>query len=65
MPKLSIDVPLSIDEIDVDVLEALELLRPFGMDFEKPVYMLEDLSAASVRKIGAARNHLKVGLDGR
>lgn len=62
MPKLAIDVPLSLDEIDVNVLEGLELLRPFGMDFAKPVYMLGNLSAASVRKIGAARNHMKLEL---
>ncbi len=63
-PELIIDVPLSIDEIDVDVLESLELLRPFGMDFKKPVYLLEDLSAVTVRKIGAAKNHMKLELAG-
>lgn len=61
-PKLAIDVPLTIEEIDVHVLESLELLRPFGMDFAKPVYLLEEVSAKSVRQIGAARNHLKLEL---
>ena len=61
-PKVLIDVPLSIGEIDVGVLESLELLRPFGMAFEKPVYLLEDLSASTVRKIGAAKNHMKLEL---
>lgn len=62
-PRLQIDVPLEIDEIDVDVLEGLELLRPFGMTFEKPVFLIENLSASSVRKIGAAKNHLKLDLS--
>ena len=62
IPKLSIDVPLTLEEIDVSVLEALDLLRPFGMDFEKPMYLLENLSASSVRKIGAAKNHMKLEL---
>ncbi len=61
-PELLIDVPLTIDEIDVDVLESLELLRPFGISFEKPNYLLEDLSVKSFRKIGAAKNHLKLEL---
>lgn len=61
-PQLQIDVPLEIGEIDVDVLEAMELLRPFGMSFEKPVFLIENLSASSVRKIGAAKNHLKLEL---
>lgn len=61
-PELVIDVTLSIDEIDVDALESLELLRPFGMDFQKPLYLLEDLSATTIRKIGAAKNHMKLEL---
>ena len=62
LPKLTIDVPLTIDEIDVSVLESLELLRPFGMDFQKPMYLVEDLTVETVRKIGAAKNHLKLEL---
>ncbi|MDS9471297.1 single-stranded-DNA-specific exonuclease RecJ [Sporosarcina pasteurii] len=62
IPKLAIDLPLSLDEIDVNTLQSLDLLRPFGMDFEKPTYLIENISAASIRKIGAARNHLKVEL---
>ncbi len=61
-PELIIDVPLSIDEIDVSALESLELLRPFGMDFQKPLYLLEKLTASSIRKIGADKNHLKLEL---
>ncbi|MET3658943.1 single-stranded-DNA-specific exonuclease RecJ [Sporosarcina psychrophila] len=61
-PEVRIDVPLSISEIDVSVLESLELLRPFGMAFEKPVYMIEDITATTVRKIGAAKNHMKLEL---
>ncbi len=62
IPKLSIDVPLTLSEIDVSVLESLDLLRPFGMGFQKPMYLLENLSASSVRKIGAAKNHMKLEL---
>ena len=62
IPKLSIDVPLTLDEIDVETLEKLELLRPFGMGFEKPTYLFENLIANSVRKIGAAKNHMKLDL---
>lgn len=61
-PTLQIDVPLTIEEIDVEVLEELEHLRPFGMSFEKPVFLIENLSASSIRKIGAAKNHLKLEL---
>ena len=62
IPVLAIDVPLTLEEIDVRVIESLELLRPFGMGFAKPVYLLEDLTAKTVRKIGAAHNHMKLEL---
>lgn len=61
--NVQIDVPLTIDEIEVDVLESLELLRPFGMDFPKPVYMVEQITVGSIRKIGSAKNHLKLELE--
>ena len=63
VPQLQIDVPLTIGEIDVTVLEGLELLRPFGMSFEKPVFLIENLTSSSIRKIGAAKNHLKMELS--
>ncbi|GKV68754.1 single-stranded-DNA-specific exonuclease RecJ [Sporosarcina sp. NCCP-2716] len=61
--SVDIDVPLSIGEIDVDVLESLEQLRPFGMAFPKPVYLIENTTVGSIRKIGAAKNHLKLDLE--
>lgn len=59
-PILSIDVPLALDEIDIASIEALEKIRPFGMGFPKPVFLLEQLDTISVRKIGAAKDHLKL-----
>ncbi|MFS0575326.1 single-stranded-DNA-specific exonuclease RecJ [Sporosarcina sp. 179-K 3D1 HS] len=63
IPEKIIDVPLKIEEINVDILESLEILRPFGMSFEKPTYMIEKLTTASVRQIGAEKNHLKLELQ--
>src|SRR5690606_35832386 len=63
IPEKVIDVPLKLEEINVDVLESLEILRPFGMSFEKPAYMIEKLTTATVRQIGADKNHLKLELQ--
>lgn len=59
-PCYHIDVSLTIDEIDVEVLESLELLKPFGVSFEKPAFVIEGVTASSMRKIGALKNHLKL-----
>lgn len=60
IPKVLIDVPLSIDEIDVSTLQSLDRLRPFGMDFAKPMYLIENVQANQVRRIGADQSHLKM-----
>lgn len=58
--KLTVDIPLTIDEITVEAIEDIAKLGPFGMHFAKPVYALENMQIASMRKIGAAQNHLKL-----
>ncbi len=61
-PVLNIDIPLKIDEISADAIEEIAKLGPFGTEFPKPVYVLEDVEIAAMRKIGAAENHIKMEL---
>ncbi|MFJ7888701.1 single-stranded-DNA-specific exonuclease RecJ [Lysinibacillus xylanilyticus] len=61
-PVLNIDIPLKIDEISADAIEEISTLGPYGTDFPKPVYVLEDVEISSMRKIGAAENHIKMEL---
>ncbi|MFY0517371.1 single-stranded-DNA-specific exonuclease RecJ [Lysinibacillus sp. UGB7] len=61
-PVLNIDIPLKLDEISADAIEEIANLGPFGTDFPKPVYVLEDVEIATMRKIGAAENHIKMEL---
>ena len=61
-PVVHIDIPLKMDEISAEAIEEIAKLGPFGTDFPKPVYVLEDVEIASMRKIGAAENHIKMEL---
>ncbi|MFJ8100902.1 single-stranded-DNA-specific exonuclease RecJ [Lysinibacillus sp. NPDC096212] len=61
-PVLNIDIPLKMDEISADAIEEISTLGPYGTDFPKPVYVLEDVEISSMRKIGAAENHIKIEL---
>ncbi|KOP72480.1 recombinase RecJ [Lysinibacillus sp. FJAT-14745] len=61
-PVLNIDIPLKMDEISADAIEEISTLGPYGTNFPKPVYVLEDVEIASMRKIGAAENHIKMEL---
>ncbi len=60
IPVLDIDIPLSLDEIDIQAIEDVRSLAPFGTSFAKPMYVLEDASIQSMRKIGANEDHIKL-----
>ncbi|WP_391116158.1 single-stranded-DNA-specific exonuclease RecJ [Psychrobacillus sp. L3] len=62
IPVVLIDVPLEMHEVTTEAIESLQKLAPFGMDFAKPVYCIEEVEVASVRKIGSAQNHVKMEL---
>ncbi|MDN8787945.1 single-stranded-DNA-specific exonuclease RecJ, partial [Staphylococcus aureus] len=36
--------------------------RPFGTDFSRPIFEMDDLSVSSVKSIGQQKNHLKLTL---
>ena len=62
VPVVDIDIPVQLEEIDTDTIESMRYLAPFGMGFAKPKFYIKGVKVASIRKIGAAQNHLKVEL---
>ena len=62
LPVVEIDIPVRLEEIDTEAIESMRMLAPFGMGFAKPKFFLDEVTVASVRKIGAAQNHLKMEL---
>ncbi|MEE1133078.1 MAG: single-stranded-DNA-specific exonuclease RecJ [Caryophanon sp.] len=58
--KLRVDIPLTLAEITVEAIEDIAKLGPFGMHFAKPIYALENMQIASMKKMGATQNHLKL-----
>ena len=63
IPVVHIDIPVELEEIDTDTIESMRTLAPFGMGFAKPKFYIKGVKVASIRKIGAAQNHLKVELE--
>ncbi|MFJ8262283.1 single-stranded-DNA-specific exonuclease RecJ [Rummeliibacillus sp. NPDC094406] len=60
IPVLEVDIPLTMDEIDIEAIEDVRTLAPFGTSFAKPMYAIEDASVQSMRKIGANEDHIKL-----
>ena len=62
-PKFMIDVPMPIDYIRFDFIEQLEVLEPFGVGNEKPVFAQSGLKVMSAKILGKEGKLLKLELE--
>lgn len=56
---IEISAQLKVEEIDEELVQEIDRLAPFGMKNPKPVFELKE-APADARKIGSAKNHLKL-----
>ena len=64
-PITYIDTEVRIDEVDLDVIEEMNRLSPYGVDNPKPKVLIKDAPIANIRKIGSEQDHLKLALEAR
>lgn len=58
--KLTVDLPVSIDEISVPAIEELGKMAPFGVGNPAPKVMLDNVNVGMMKKIGANEDHMKI-----
>lgn len=58
--KVKINMALNEHELNFGLLEELDLLRPYGAGFEKPIIALKDVSVVQADFIGQEKQHLKL-----
>ncbi|MBI2046019.1 MAG: single-stranded-DNA-specific exonuclease RecJ [Parcubacteria group bacterium] len=58
--KIICDAKLSLDDITEDLHRQIDMLAPFGIDNQKPIFLLEHVSVVRVEKFGKAKEHLKL-----
>ncbi|MGM7636559.1 single-stranded-DNA-specific exonuclease RecJ [Bacillus sp. Hm123] len=63
VPVTEIDVAVPLPEVNLDVVEQLEALAPYGVSNPKPKVLIEEIGLSSMRKIGSDKTHLKLQLD--
>ena len=61
-PEILIDAAIEPAQIDFDLLDGLEKLRPFGEGNREPVFLTEKLLVDEVRIVGNGNKHLKLKL---
>lgn len=62
---ISADLILPFSELDLELVEELELLQPFGNGNDDPVFGLMDVQILSARFMGADNRFLRLGIADR
>lgn len=63
IPITVVDLEMSIKNVQLNALEELQLLAPFGTSNKKPKILLRDAKISQIKKIGANQSHLKLALE--
>ena len=59
-PRLVCEAELELEQVDWELLEALERMHPFGRGNEEPVFCARALSVVSFTPVGSDGKHLKL-----
>ncbi len=61
--SLTIDCQINLSDVDWPLYEALEPLKPFGMQNAEPVFSVSNATVVSARIVGREHNHLSLKLQ--
>ncbi len=65
-PLVEIDACVSLEELTLENVEALQMLAPFGQENRVPQLLARDVLLSNARAVGAEKNHFSCTLsDGR
>ena len=62
-PSLEVDLELSIDEVDVGLVEEISRLEPFGASNPSPTFVVNNLTLKEKKLMGSTKDHLKLIVD--
>ncbi len=63
-PSLDVDLELSINDVDVSLVEELSKLEPFGMSNPSPTFVVNNLTLKEKKLMGSTKEHLKLIVEG-
>ncbi len=63
IPSLDIDMELSIDDVDVSLVEEISRLEPFGMSNPSPAFVVKNLVLKQKKLMGSTKEHLKLTVE--
>lgn len=63
IPKVSIDIPLLLKDINFNLIEEISKLEPYGKANPKPTFGMKNLKVLELRVLGKDKNVLKMKLS--
>lgn len=61
LPKVKVDMALSLSDVNIQLIEEIQMMEPFGMGNREPSFICRG-PVKTIRKIGKEQTHLKVDL---
>ena len=59
-PSLKIDLKLSINDVDVSLVEEISKMEPFGASNPSPAFVVDNLTLKQKKLMGSTKEHLKL-----
>lgn len=63
IPKVDIDLSINIDDIDINFIEKISTLEPYGIGNAEPKFICSG-KVKNIKQIGKQNNHLKINVMG-
>jgi single-stranded-DNA-specific exonuclease len=63
IPSLTVDCAITLEDISMDLYQALQQLKPFGMANREPVFCTSQCRVIDIRTVGKTGAHLKVSFQ--
>ncbi|KXS44188.1 MAG: single-stranded-DNA-specific exonuclease [Candidatus Frackibacter sp. T328-2] len=60
VPKLRLDAEVELSDLDMDLVEEINSLAPFGLKNPRPKLAIKDVNVANFRIVGNSKKHLKL-----
>lgn len=62
-PSIDIDLELDINDVDINLVEEISKLEPFGASNPSPTFVVNNLTLKQKRLMGSTKEHLKLTVD--
>lgn len=59
-PEIQVDAVITIDDVNMNTYQEIKKLAPFGMNNEKPLFLIKNIIPQKVQQFGKTKEHLEI-----